>query len=197
MRGVPRLTGTLVVASLVLPLSAGAGQKAMLTGSFAGAYELPAGSQPVPVSVQLGKSRALVVLGSGHAARTDVPARPEGDRVTLTLPGRPAPLSFALKLKGRSLIGTARQGATRGTASLRRATLAEDASLGTYRLGDETLGIVSYFGLRFAIVYEEGEIRQLYRSARATYAIGAGSDMRNPSAARSASAAAARRSPEP
>jgi dienelactone hydrolase len=178
-----KLAGTLVIASLLLPLAAGAGRNATLAGTFTGTYVLPAGSAPVNVSLQLGGSRTLVVLGSGHAARTHVAARPGRDRLTLSLPGRPVALRFDLRLKGRSLTGSVRQGAVRGTASLRRGQPIEEGGLGAYRLaGGETLGVVSLFGAWFGIGYEHGEIHRLYRTGVGRYSIGAGSGVLAPAA---------------
>ena len=102
--------------------------------------------------------------------------------VRISLPGRPSPLTFALRLRGGALTGTARQGTTAGTVSLRRGRAIDEAGLGTYRLASgHVLGVVSLFGTWFGIDYDSAEIHRLYRVAAGRYAIGAGSGVLAPS----------------
>jgi dienelactone hydrolase len=154
-------------------------------GSWVGAiqYTSGAGFEAFPISVDLRGNRAIVALGGGHAAKTEVPARITGTRVRFSLPGRPARLVFDGRLKNRRLTGTFHQGVARGRFGLRRGRPLEAGSLGLYRFADgRPLGVVAGFGLRTAFPYEEGEIRALYEVRPGSYAIGAGSATRNPPA---------------
>jgi uncharacterized protein len=154
-------------------------------GSWVGTiqYTRGAGFEAFPISVDLRANRAIVALGAGHAARTEVSARIRGARVRFWLPGRPARLTFDARLKNGRLTGTFRQGAVHGRFRLRRGRPLEAGSLGLYRFADgRPLGVVAGFGLRTAFPYEDGEIRALYPVRRGSYAIGAGSATRNPTA---------------
>ncbi len=84
------------------------------------------------ISLTLARNKATVALGPGHAAHTVVAAKWRGKRLRFSLPGRPAPLVFVLRLRGRNLVGTARQGRAGGTVSLRRGRLTSDAKLGLF-----------------------------------------------------------------
>lgn len=171
----------LSAAALAAGASGAAGAPRAPTGTWTGALSLPRGADPVTISLQLRGGRALVALGPGHAARTEVAASVSARRVRVSLPARPAPLRLDLRVRGRLLAGTARQGPLRGTARLRRGALTEAASLGAYRLEDgRTLAAVSVVGPRLGVVYETGEIRGLYRTAPGRYAAGAGLAVRNP-----------------
>src|SRR3954468_8976168 len=77
-----------------------------------------AGTGTSAVAVQLSGARAVVALGAGHADAQTVPLRRSGARVRFTIPGRPA-LAFDGRIRGGRLSGTTRQGAARGTFSLR------------------------------------------------------------------------------
>lgn len=70
------------------------------------------------VAIRLSSRSAVVALGAGHADAQTVPLRRLGGRVRFTVPGRPA-LAFDGRIRGRRLSGTTRQGAARGTFSLR------------------------------------------------------------------------------
>ncbi len=70
------------------------------------------------IGVQLSPRTALVALGAGHADAQTVPLRRSGARIRFTIPGRPA-LAFDGRIRGGRLSGTTRQGAARGTFSLR------------------------------------------------------------------------------
>jgi dienelactone hydrolase len=154
---------------------------AALTGTFSGSYSLPATATPVPLTLQVRPARTLVLLGAGHAARTEVRATPTAGGVRISLPGRPSPLTFALRLRAGSLSGTARQGTLTGTATLRRGPPVDEGFLGAYRLASgHLLGVVSLFGAWFGVDYDAAEIRRLYRTAAGRFAVGAGSGVRAP-----------------
>jgi uncharacterized protein len=154
-----------------------------LSGTFAGTYALPSTATAEPISIQLHGGRAIVALGAGHAARTDVPATFSADSVRVSLPGLPAPLTFALKLRKGSLMGTVRQGTAAGTATLRRGAPLDEAALGAYRLASShIIGVVSLFGAWFGIDYDSAEIHRLYRTGTGRFSVGAGSGVLAPAA---------------
>jgi pimeloyl-ACP methyl ester carboxylesterase len=86
--------------------------------SFTGTFQLPASAEPVPISVELHGNTAVVALGPGHAGRQVVPA----NGLRFTLPG-------GLVFDGK----TVRQGALRGTVTLRRGASRLLPALGLYR----------------------------------------------------------------
>lgn len=173
-----------IVAVAVCAGGAGAQTLAPVSGTWVGtiSFRAPAG-EAVPLSIELRGGRAVVALGRGHPARTEVVARVTGKRLRFSLPGRPARLSFDGRLKSSSrLSGTVRQGAVRGTFSVRRGRTLEAAALGLYRFADgRPLGIVEAFGPRLGVLYDDSEIRGLYRTGRGRYAAGAGLQTRTPS----------------
>jgi dienelactone hydrolase len=179
------MTRLLVAIVAVATCAGGAGAQpfAELSGTWVGAIALraPAG-ESIPLSIELGGRRAVVALGRGHPARTEVAARVTGKRVRFSLPGRPARLTFDGRRRLRRLSGTVRQGAVRGSFSLRRGRPLEAAALGLYRFEDgRPLGIVEAFGPRLGVLYDDSEIRGLYRSGRGRYGVGAGLQTRTPS----------------
>jgi pimeloyl-ACP methyl ester carboxylesterase len=91
---------------------------AAVVTSFTGTYQLPAGSDPVAISVELHGRTAVVALGAGHAGRQVVPAH----GLAFTLPG-------GVVFDGK----TVRQGALRGTVSLHRGRSRLLPALGLYR----------------------------------------------------------------
>jgi dienelactone hydrolase len=158
---------------------------ALPSGAWAGTAQFTRGGGPDPfaISIELRNRRAIVSLGPGHAARTEVPARLTRRRVRLTLPGRPWRFAVDGRVRGRILSGTFRQGPLRGRFRLRRGASLEAGALGLYRFADGSpLGAVEGFGPRAAIRFEQSEIRGLYRTGRGRYAIGAGVGTRNPAA---------------
>jgi len=86
--------------------------------SWTGTYRLPATAEPVPISVEVSGAHAFVSLGPGHAGRQRVAYR----NGSFTLPGG---LAFTRT--------TVRQGALRGTVSLRRGMERVLPTLGLYR----------------------------------------------------------------
>jgi uncharacterized protein len=90
------------------------------TVSWNGTYALPAAADPVAIVVQVQGRTATVSLGPGHAGATEVAFGSHGARVRFTFPGLPQDVVFDGATKGRRLAGTVRQGALRGTFTLRR-----------------------------------------------------------------------------
>jgi uncharacterized protein len=175
-----RLTGLLVLVALLGGAFGGAAPRP--AGTWVGSLRLPAASEASPISVELRGGSAVVSLQTGHAARTTVPARVTSGRLRFSLPSRTGPMRFDLRLKIRRLAGTVRQGATRGTASLRRGRALEAGTLGLYRFADgRALAAVQGFGPRAGLVYAADEIRGLYPTAPGAYAVGSGSSTREPS----------------
>lgn len=176
---------TAIIAVLACGGAAGANAAPGLTGSWVGtiSFRSPAGVERAPVSIQIRGRRAVVSLGRGHAASTVVVARITGRRLRLSIPARPGRLAFDGRLKGGRITGWVRNHAVRGRFSLRRGSPLEEATLGLYRFADgRPLGVWSGQGPRVASLYDEGEVRGLYRTRGSTYVVGAGLETRSPSA---------------
>jgi dienelactone hydrolase len=160
------------------------------TGTWVGSLRLPSRAEASPISVEVRGGGAVVSLQTGHAARTAVPARVTAGRLRFSLPSRTGPVRFDLRLKNRRLAGPVRHGSARGSASLRRGRALEAGTLGLYRFADgRALGVVQGFGPRAGLLYAADEIRGLYPTGPAAYAVGSGSSTREPSAGAAAFAA--------
>jgi dienelactone hydrolase len=152
-------------------------------GSWVGtiSFSRPAGSAPMPLSIQVRGTRATVSLGRGHAARAQAAARLGRGRLRLSLPGRPWRLGLDGRLKRGRLTGVVRAGPVRGRFALRRGRPLEEATLGLYRFADgRPLGAWSGIGPRIGSLYDTGEVRGLFRTRRGTYALGSGLQTRAP-----------------
>jgi uncharacterized protein len=101
--------------------------------AWTGTYALPAAASPVAIVVQLSGRSATVSLGAGHAQSQPVTVVVRGRRVRFRLPGLPQQVVFDGAVSGGVLSGTVRQGALRGTFSLRRGLDRIVAALGVYR----------------------------------------------------------------
>ena len=106
---------------------------AVLSGSWTGTYSLPAGSEPVDLSVQLHGKTALVALGRGHASLTSVPVTLRGTGIRFVFPGD---VAFEGALKRDALAGTVRQARVRGSFRLRRGTSRLLSLYGLFRSAD-------------------------------------------------------------
>jgi uncharacterized protein len=173
-----------IIALLACAGSAGAHSTAGPIGSWAGTVRLTSvgGPQPFSLSIEVRGRRAVVAMGSGHSARTEVAARVSGSRLRVSLPGRPWPLSLDGRVRKGVLVGTVRQGPVRGRLSLRRRPPIEGATLGLYRIGSRPLAVVQGLGPREGLLYEQDEIRALYQTRRGRYVVGSGLSTRNPTA---------------
>jgi alpha-beta hydrolase superfamily lysophospholipase len=119
-----RAAVVVVVAGLVVaPAAAAASYSGTITFTRA---------EPSGLTLTLSRTSATVALGPGHVSHAVVSAKRRGNRVSFALPGRPSALMFALRLRGRGLAGTARQGTARAKVSLRRGRLTSDARLGFF-----------------------------------------------------------------
>jgi dienelactone hydrolase len=106
---------------------------AVLSGSWTGTYALPAGSEPVDLSVQLHGKTALVGLGRGHASLTSVPVTLRATQIRFVFPGG---VAFEGALKRGALGGTVRQAKLRGVFTLRRGGSRLLSLYGLYRSAD-------------------------------------------------------------
>jgi hypothetical protein len=140
-------------AALTLGACASAAPHPAVSGSWRGAFVLPTLAS---VSVELSGRRATVTLPAGHPAPTRVAATlGPGGRVRFALPGRPAPLVFSGRLRGRAIRGTVTQAGLRGTFVLRRGKPLASGSLGVYRLDSGApLSVTQPAGQRLLVDYE-------------------------------------------
>jgi dienelactone hydrolase len=145
------------------------------TGTWTGTFSVPRGGQAVAITVELRSSSAVVSAADGHPVQTVVAARRSPGRLRFALPGRPSAMVFDGGLSGRSIRGSVRQGAVRGTFELRRGPGAELGAPGLYALdGGRHLVVADGAFGRNAILLDAGELHLLTRSGRGRYAIGAG-----------------------
>lgn len=176
-------TAVAIIAGALCAGAAGAQPAAGPSGTWAGTAQFTrgAGTDPFAMSVELRGRRAVVALAQGHPARTEVAARLSRGRVRLTIPGRPWPLALDGRVRGRVLTGTLRQGPLRGSFRFQRRAPIEGAAIGLYRFGDgRPLGLWQAIGPPLSVLYDEGQVRALYRTGRGRYAVGAALATRNP-----------------
>jgi dienelactone hydrolase len=176
-----RLGLAALAAGAALATPASSADTATLAGSWRGTFTLP---RVLPVSVELRGSTATVILSSGHAARTVVPARTSGGRLRFALPGRPTPLRFAGRLRPGAIVGTVTQAGLRGSFRLRRGGALASGDLGAYRLDSgHALGVVEAGGRRLLIDFDADEIHGLFRRGGGVWDVGSGLGVRAPVAA--------------
>ncbi len=101
--------------------------------AWTGTYAVPAGTEPVAISVQANGRTAIVAFGGGHAVSTTVALGKSGKRVRFAFPGLPSNLLFDGTIKRNVWSGTVRQGKLRGRFSLRRGASRILPLLGLYR----------------------------------------------------------------
>jgi pimeloyl-ACP methyl ester carboxylesterase len=106
--------------------------------AWAGTYAVPAGTDPVAISVQLSGRTAQVALGPGHAGTTTVVVTRSGAHVHFVFPGLPSGVAFDGLVHGRAWSGSVRQGSLRGRFTLRRGGSQILPLLGVYRARDGT-----------------------------------------------------------
>jgi uncharacterized protein len=171
----------LVVATALAP---GAGGAPSPNGTWRGAFTIPAGVGAVPVSVEIRGARATVVLGAGHPTETVTRVTRRGATVRFAVPGRPTPLRFEGRMRGRTISGRATQAGLRGAFTLRRGAHVDARSLGLYALADgRSLAVTENpFAGRTALVLDDGEVRRLTRLRAGVYEVGAGFGVRAPAA---------------
>ena len=143
-------------------------------GWWSGSYTL--GGGPGTFTVRFDGARASVALGPGHAGLQVAPAHVDGTRVRFSLPGRPAPVTFAGAVSGGRLAGTVRQGTARGTFRARR--------------GENRALVAAGFYGRFAVVddpygparlvdVDSGAVNALYPAGK-RFVVGSGFATREP-----------------
>jgi pimeloyl-ACP methyl ester carboxylesterase len=101
--------------------------------AWTGSYAVPAGTDPVAISVQVSGRTASVAFGDGHAVSTTVALGRNGTRVRFAFPGLPSNLLFDGTVKRNAWSGTVRQGKLRGSFTLRRRASRILPLLGLYR----------------------------------------------------------------
>jgi len=101
--------------------------------AWTGTYALPAAASPVAIDVRVQGATAIVSLGPGHAGSQRVAVTLRGKRIRFALPGLPANVVFDGAVHGGRVSGGVRQGALRGTFSLRRGLSRIVDVLGVYR----------------------------------------------------------------
>jgi dienelactone hydrolase len=172
------MSAVVVVVALLAVAGEAAGERAAaVPGSWVGGYVL---SGPGELSFSTRNGTALVALGAGHADLQSVPVSSVGGRVRFQLPGRPAPVVFDGLVKGGRLEGTVRQGAARGTFSVRPGSAAGLVARGLYDLGGKPLAVVDDpYGPARLVDLDSGRVRALYPSGP-IFAIGSGFATRAP-----------------
>src|SRR5919201_1897385 len=136
-RTITSLTGCLLLGAAL----AGSGASATPTpaGTWSGRYSLH-GQTAIAFSVQ--GRRAVVALGVGHADAESVPVSRAGTHIRFALPGRPTPLVFDGRLRGRTVGGTVRQGSARGTFRAVRGSAPTLFGRGWVSAGGRTVAVV-------------------------------------------------------
>lgn len=108
-----------VIASALSLLVASA-----VTGTYTGTVTFPAAERS-GVTVTLAWRSAVVALAAGHVAHAQVPVARSRGKIRFAAPGLPVNIRLALRQKGARLVGTATQGAARGTVTLRKGSSAD------------------------------------------------------------------------
>ena len=101
--------------------------------AWTGSYAVPAGTEPVAISVQASGRTATVAFGGGHAVSTTVALGKSSKRIHFAFPGRPTNLRFDGTVERNVWSGTVRQGKLRGRFTLRRGASRILPLLGLYR----------------------------------------------------------------
>jgi dienelactone hydrolase len=101
-----------------------------VTGTYTGTVTFRAAERS-DVTVALAQRTAVVTLGPGHLARAQVAVTRSKGTIRFAAPGLPVVVRFAVKRQGTRLVGTATQGAAKGTVTLRRGT-SGDTRLGYF-----------------------------------------------------------------
>jgi hypothetical protein len=172
---VTRLAAAAAGLALVLAL-AGEARTAAPAGTWRGTFAFGPTTDAVPFSVELRGARATVVMGGFHPVETAARAVRTGNRVRFVVPGRPTPLRFDGRLRGRLLSGRVTHAGAAGTFRLRRGTHIDARLLGLYAIdGGRVLAVAeNAFAGRTAVAFDDGEVRKLTRVRAGAYEVGAG-----------------------
>ena len=161
----------LLGAALLVTLTGGSSYGP--AGWWSGSYTLGGSGT---FTVQLEGARATVALGVGHAGLQVVHAHVDGMRVRFSLPGRPAPVTFAGSVSGDRFTGTVRQGAARGTFRARRGENRRLVAAGFYG----ALAVVDdLHGPERLVDVDSGAVNALY-PVGARFVVGSGFATRAP-----------------
>ena len=120
---------------IAAPLPSAPAAIAAQPSSWTGSYALPASAAPVAITLQIHGRTVTVSLGPGHAGATELALDARGPHLHFSFPGLPQNLVFDGSRNGTRLSGTVRQGALRGTFTLRRGTARIVSLLGAYESG--------------------------------------------------------------
>jgi dienelactone hydrolase len=101
-----------------------------VTGTYTGTVAFPLAERS-DVTVALSQRTAVVTLGPGHVAHAQVAVTRSHGTIRFAAPGLPANVRFVVEKRGTRVVGTATQGAARGTVTLRKGTSA-DTQLGYF-----------------------------------------------------------------
>jgi uncharacterized protein len=129
-----KLAATVLLACVWALGSGGIARAA--SGSWTGTFTLPAGTDPVAISVVVHGATATVALGPGHSASTTVAVRAAGAGLRFAFPGLPGPVVFAGRLQKGAVVGVVSQGTLRGSFRLTRGASRVLPLLGLYRGAD-------------------------------------------------------------
>ena len=175
------LAAALVVAAA---LASNAGGAASPNGTWRGTFSVSAGVGAVALSVEIRGGRATVVLGADHPTETVARVTRRGATVRFAVPGRPTPLRFEGRLRGRTVSGRVTQAGLAGSFQLRRGAHLDARSLGLYALPDgRSLAVTeNSFAGRTALLLDDGEVHKLTRLRAGVYEVGAGFGVRVPAA---------------
>jgi dienelactone hydrolase len=139
----------ILVALLATSAAAGCGASAAVA-AWTGSYRLPAGADPVAITVQLAGNTATVALGPGHLGRVVVRAATHDGRMRFAVPGG---VVFSGTIRGRTLQGSVSQGSLRGTFRLGAGAAPALSALGTYRsAGGASIALVQAAGFPLWLV---------------------------------------------
>src|SRR4051812_7508719 len=166
------LAGTAVAVAVALAASLGSSAASSSgAGAWTGSYRLVGADE---LSVTLDHKRALVALGAAHAELQSVPVARSGAHIHFAVPGRPAAVSFDGMIAKGIFSGTVRQGAARGTFSLRAGSAPSLGARGVYRVSGVVQAVVDDpYGPARIVDLDSGRVRALLE-AGASLSIGSG-----------------------
>ncbi len=112
---------------------------AELRGSWTGSYLL-AGRDSV--AFVIGRDGVVVALGESHAGAQRAQFTVRSDTLSVSIPGLPTDVVFAVRRDGERLVGTATQGTLRGAVSAARGSATARLAPGFYRAGSRMYAVV-------------------------------------------------------
>jgi dienelactone hydrolase len=113
------------------PAAAGNAPASAASAVYAGTIRFTA-AEASGIGLLVENDAVTVTLAPGHVARARVALRRSGGTLHFGVPGRPAPIVFALRVAGTRLVGTAAQGPARATVTLTRGRTSPDTAVGYF-----------------------------------------------------------------